>query len=57
MKIVFTGFEPFGNDNYNPSWEAVSLLPDRVGNCDIRKYRLPVEYDTVGISLVDILEI
>ena len=28
MKILITGFAPFGGEAVNPSWEAVSLLPD-----------------------------
>ena len=28
MKIIVTGFEPFGNETVNPSWEAVKALPD-----------------------------
>ncbi|MBR3350026.1 MAG: pyroglutamyl-peptidase I, partial [Solobacterium sp.] len=26
MKILVTGFEPFGNDTYNPSMEVLRLL-------------------------------
>ena len=27
MKILVTGFEPFGGETVNPAWEAVSRLP------------------------------
>ena len=27
MKILFTGFEPFGGETVNPSFEAVRRLP------------------------------
>ena len=43
MKILFTGFEPFGNEERNPSMEAVSLLPDLIGDAGIVKAVLPVE--------------
>ena len=29
--LLITGFDPFGGAAVNPSWEAVSALPDRVG--------------------------
>lgn len=44
MTVLVTGFEPFGGQSVNPSWEAVSALPERVGSCRLEKLRLPVEY-------------
>ena len=29
MKILVTGFTPFGGETVNPSWEAVRRLPRR----------------------------
>ena len=31
-KLLITGFDPFGGAAVNPSWMAVSRLPDRVGD-------------------------
>lgn len=31
MKILITGFEPFGGESVNPAYEAVKLLPDMAG--------------------------
>ena len=28
MKILLTGFDPFGGETVNPAFEAVKLLPD-----------------------------
>ena len=28
MKLLLTGFEPFGQESVNPSWEAVKAIPD-----------------------------
>lgn len=55
-KILFTGFEPFGDDQVNPSWEAVALLPQQVGNVQIARRRMPVEYDTVAPLLAQAIE-
>ena len=44
MTILITGFEPFGGQSVNPSWEAVSALPERIGAYRLEKLRLPVEY-------------
>ena len=45
MKILITGFEPFGGENVNPSYEAVKLLPDRMGQANIIKLQLPVSFE------------
>jgi pyroglutamyl-peptidase len=44
MRILMTGFEPFGGETVNPSWEAVSLLQDEMGGAAVSKRRLPVAY-------------
>ena len=44
MTILITGFEPFGGQSVNPSWEAVFALPERVGEHNLVKLHLPVEY-------------
>ena len=44
MKILITGFEPFGLHKSNPSWEAVNALPDRIEGAEIVKLRLPVSF-------------
>lgn len=42
--ILITGFEPFGGETINPSWEAVRLLPDEIEGYVVRKLRLPVSF-------------
>lgn len=42
--VLITGFEPFGGDTVNPSWEAVSALPDAIGDVAVHKLRLPVTF-------------
>ena len=30
-KLLITGFDPFGGEMINPSWEAVKRLPKEIG--------------------------
>ena len=48
MKILLTGFEPFGGAEVNPSWEAVSALPDVVGSYALSKVLVPVVFGEAG---------
>ena len=43
-KLLITGFEPFGGEKINPSWEAVKLLPDRIGDFVLTKAEIPVVF-------------
>ncbi len=45
MRILVTGFEPFGGEKLNASWEAVSALPERLGSMEILRLRLPVTFE------------
>lgn len=42
MKILVTGFEPFGGESRNPSAEVVERLPSQIGGAEIIKLILPV---------------
>ena len=44
MKALVTGFEPFGGDRVNPSFEALARLTRRLGALDIATAALPVAY-------------
>jgi len=44
-KLLITGFDPFGGETINPSWEAVRLLPDRIGPCQIQKLQIPTVFE------------
>ena len=41
-KLLITGFEPFGGEQINPSWQAVEALPERVGNYALTKLLVPM---------------
>lgn len=42
--LLITGFEPFGGENINPSWEAVSRLPSGIGEYELHKLLVPVVF-------------
>lgn len=44
MKILVTGFEPFGKLPLNSSWEVVNSLPEVVDGNEIHKKELPVVF-------------
>ena len=43
-RLLITGFEPFGGESINPSWEAVKKLPERIGEWELIKLELPTVY-------------
>ena len=43
-KLLITGFEPFGGETVNPSWETVSRLPSEIGDYSLTKLRIPVVF-------------
>lgn len=44
MKILITGFQPFGGQRVNPAWEAVRKLPDVLGDKVLWKLEIPVTF-------------
>ena len=52
-KLLITGFDPFGGESINPSWEAVKLLPDTVGNYQLYKLQIPTVF---GLAPQKVLE-
>ena len=48
MKILVTGFDPFGGETVNPAYEAVKLLPDTIGGAQIFKLEIPTVFSLSG---------
>lgn len=44
VKLLLTGFEPFGGETVNPAQDALALVPDRIGTLGIVKLILPVVF-------------
>lgn len=53
MKILVTGFDPFGNEPINPAWEAVKQIPDTVDGVAVVKVQIPTIF---GDSIDKLLE-
>ena len=51
--LLITGFDPFGGDTINPSWEAVRLLPDKIGEYDIAKIEIPTVFGAGAQMVLD----
>lgn len=48
MKVLITGFDPFGGEQVNPAYEAVKLLPDTIAGASIIKLEIPTVYHKAG---------
>ncbi|MCF0105586.1 MAG: pyroglutamyl-peptidase I [Holdemanella sp.] len=44
MKILVTGFDPFGGEPINPAIESVKLLPDTIAGAEIIKLEIPTVF-------------
>ena len=44
MKVLITGFDPFGGENINPALEAVKLLPENISGAEIIKLEIPTVF-------------
>ena len=44
MKVLVTGFDPFGGESVNPAYEAVKLLPDIIEGAQIIKLQIPTVF-------------
>ena len=54
-KVLLTGFAPFGGESVNPSWMAVSTLPDIPG-LEIVKHELPVSFYGAAKTLAGLMD-
>lgn len=52
-KLLITGFDAFGKGQINPSWEAVKLLPNEIGDFVLCKMEIPTVF---GLAAEKVLE-
>lgn len=50
--LLITGFEPFGGEQINPSWEAVSRLPNQINGYALTKLLISVAF---GVAAENVL--
>lgn len=55
-RLLITGFEPFGGESINPSWEAVLRLPDEINGYEIIKLCIPVVFEKAADMVVQMAE-
>ena len=48
MKLLVTGFEPFGGETVNPPREAVQRLPERIGAWERTKLQVPTVFGSAA---------
>lgn len=50
MKLLLTGFDPFGGELMNPAWEAVQLVANKIDDIDVVKLQVPtVFYKSIDV--------
>lgn len=54
MRVLITGFEPFGGEITNPAYEAVKGLPDQISDIQIIKSEIPTAFH-VSIQKIEAL--
>ena len=52
-KLLITGFEPFGGETTNPSWDALAAIPDCLGEYSITKLEIPVVFELSAKTVID----
>ena len=51
-KLLITGFDPFGGQTVNPSWEAVKELPESIGDYRLTKMEIPTVFGSAAQKVI-----
>ncbi len=52
-KLLITGFDPFGGAAVNPSWLAVSQLPEQIGEWELCKLQIPTVFGEAASKVLE----
>lgn len=52
-KLLITGFEPFGGETLNASWEAVSRLPEEIAHYQLEKLQIPTVFGNAADKVLE----
>lgn len=52
--LLITGFDPFGGETVNSAWEAVRLLPDRIGLWRVHKLQIPTVFGDAAETVLEV---
>lgn len=53
MSILVTGFDPFGGEQRNPSWEVAQALPTTLAGLPVHRVQLPTVFGAAGRVLME----
>ena len=53
-KVLITGFDAFGGETINPSWESVKRLPEKIGDFAIAKLQIPTAFKKGSQKVLDV---
>ena len=53
MKILVTGFDPFGGESVNPAWEAVSRLPETINGAEVVRMLIPTSFERAPRAILE----
>ena len=52
-KLLITGFDPFDGNSKNPAWEAVKLLPEKIGEYEVCKIEIPTIFGKAAETVIE----
>ena len=52
-KLLITGFDPFAGAFVNPAWQAVSRLPDTIGDFEVHKLQIPTIFGKAAAMVAE----
>ena len=56
MKVLVTGFDPFGGEQVNPAFEAVKLLPEQIAGAEIIKLEIPTVFSRSAVVVEEAIQ-